>query len=176
MIFDNKQQISSDSSKSDIQSLKKDIKGMSFAALQQLDHRQFDSGIRPKSSSDESKIGSKDSKNIPLPTVKESNEALEPIEEEKKAEPLIENIQMIHQFENHIPEVPQAKRFQRIETHNKKFRDKRQKDFFDKQRRDIKKVKDTEKKIYNLSNVNNTDLQDRLSHQIQLRIKNVARI
>ena len=127
---------------------------MSFAALQQLDHRQFDSGVMAKSSSDESKI----------PTVKENDEALEPIEEEKKAEPLIENIQMIHQFENHIPEAPQAKRFQRIETQNKEFRDRRQKDFFDKQRRDIKKVKDTEKKIYNLSNVNNTDLQDRLSH------------
>ena len=72
--------------------------------------------------------------------------------------------------------MPQAKRFQRIETQNKEFRDIRQKNFFDKQKRDIKIVDICEKQIYNLSNVNNTDKQDRLSHQIQLRIKNVARL
>ena len=119
---------------------------MSFAALQQLNHRHFDSGVRPKSSSEESKQGSnsRDSKNMPLKTVKEDDEADENIEEEKKAEPNIMNIQMIHQFENHIPEAPNAKRFQRIETKQKEFRDDRQKDFFDKQRRDIKVAVDCE--------------------------------
>ena len=87
---------SSDSSKGDLHSLKKDIKGMSFAALQQLNHRHFDLGVRPKSSSEESKQGSKDSKNMLLHTVKEDDEANENIEEEKKAEPNIKNIQMIH--------------------------------------------------------------------------------
>ena len=86
---------SSDSGKSDLQSLKQNIKGMSFAALQQLDHRDFNSDAKPKSSSDESKIGSLDSKKF-LQTVKEDDEAGENIEEEKKAEPNIKNIQMIH--------------------------------------------------------------------------------
>jgi len=54
-----------------------------------------------------------------LQTVKEDDEADGNFEEEKKAEPNIKNIQMIHQFENHIPEAPNAKRFQRIETKNK---------------------------------------------------------
>jgi len=35
---------------------------MSFAALQQLNHKNFDSGVRPKSSSEESKKGSDPSK------------------------------------------------------------------------------------------------------------------
>jgi len=68
---------------------------MSFAALQQLDHRDFNSDAKPKSSSDESKIGSLDSKKF-LQTVKSDDEAGENIEEEKKAEPNIKNIQMIH--------------------------------------------------------------------------------
>lgn len=72
------------------------MKGMSFAALQQLNHRHFDSGVRPKSSSEESKHGSKNSKNFHLQTVKEGDEADENVEEEKKAEPNIKNIQMIH--------------------------------------------------------------------------------
>ena len=68
---------------------------MSFAALQQLDHRNFNSDAKPKSSSEESKIGSLENKKF-LQTVKEDDEADENIEEEKKAEPNIKNIQMIH--------------------------------------------------------------------------------
>lgn len=53
--------IESASSKGNLESLKHDIKSMSFAALQQINYRNFDSNVRNKIPSEESKIPSSES-------------------------------------------------------------------------------------------------------------------
>jgi len=83
----------------------------------------------------------------------------ENVEEEKSFEPRIKNIHMIHQFEVAQPEVPQENRFNRIETQKEKIQEKYEKKYFDRQRRELNHVEETEKRIKGLVGINSTDLE-----------------